>query len=54
MYMYMYSKYSNLYHGAWAITIVTFDVPLELYAHNLLADSVKFHSLHNEILNDKL
>ena len=43
-----------LYHGAWVITTVTFDVPRELYAHNLLADSVKFHSLHNEILNDKL
>ena len=40
-----------LYHGAWEITIVPFDVPC---AHNLLADSVKFHSLHNEILNDKL
>ena len=27
-----------LYHGAWEITIVTFDVPRELYAHNLLPD----------------
>ena len=40
-----------LYHGAWVITIVTFDVR---GSYMLLADSVKFHSLHNEILNDKL
>ena len=41
-------SYHFLYHGAWAITMVTFDVPRELYAHNLLPDSVKFHSLHND------
>ena len=52
--IYIYIYIYILYHGVWAITIVTFDVPRELYAHNLLADSVKFHSLHNEILNDKL
>ena len=25
----------KLYHGAWAITMVTFDVPQEIYAHNM-------------------
>ena len=27
-----------LYHGAWAIAIVTFDVPREIYAHKMPVD----------------
>ena len=33
-----YNYYIYLYHGAWAIAMVTFDVPREIYAHNLPVD----------------
>ena len=31
-------NYNRLYHGAWAIAMVTFDVLREIYAHNLPVD----------------
>ena len=44
IYMYIHKVhiiiYNYNYHGVWVITIVTFDVPWELYAHNLPVDSV--------------
>ena len=31
-------NYVLLYHGAWAIAMVTFDVPREIYTHNMPVD----------------
>ena len=28
----------DLYHGVWVIAMVTFDVPQEIYAHNMPVD----------------
>ena len=32
------AKYCYLYHSAWAIAMVTFDVLREIYAHNMPVD----------------
>ena len=41
-----------LYHGAWAITIVTFDVPREIYAHNMPGyfEIITNHTIVSEII----
>ena len=40
MYVYIYMLLCYLYQGTWAIAMVTFDVPQEIYAHNMPVDSV--------------